>query len=114
MVTWTLYPPFSVVYQDISVDFVVLGVILVGISTTIGAINFIMTILRLRHPSIPFSHMPLFVWAFFSTAILIIVATPPLAAGLIMLELDRHLGTHFFVRQGDPILCYGLHLLTSF
>jgi len=104
MVTWTLYAPFSVVYQDIGVDFVGLGVLLLGISTTISAINFIMTILRLRHPSIPFSHMPLFVWAFFSTAILIIVVTPPLAAGLIMLELDRHLGTHFFVRQGDPIL----------
>jgi len=103
-VTWTMYAPFSVTINDISVDILLISLVLVGLSTTLSGLNFFMTIVRLRHPSISFSEMPLFVWAFLSTVILVIVATPPLATGLIMLLFDRHLGTSYFIKQGDPIL----------
>lgn len=103
---WTLYPPNSIIINDPGVDIVILAVVLVGISTVISAINFLMTILRLRHPSVEFklSTLPLFVWAFLATILLIIVALPPLTIGGIMLVLERHWGAQFFMGTGDSLL----------
>ncbi len=103
---WTLYPPNSIIIPDPGVDIVIMAVVLVGISTVISAINFLMTILRLRHPSVKFtlSSLPLFVWAFLATILLMIVALPPLAIGGIMLLLERHLHADFFMGTGDALL----------
>jgi len=103
-ITWTLYPPWSVMNKDLAVDVLLIGVLLNGISSVISAINFMMTVFRLRHPSIKISRLPLFVWAFVATIILLIVALPPFALGIVMLLFDRHWGTNFFVGQGDPLL----------
>lgn len=103
---WTLYAPNSVIINDPAVDIVILAVVLIGISSVLSAINFIMTIVRLRHPSVKFSlaSLPLFVWAFLATTLLLVVALPPLAAGGLMLLLERHWHTQFFTGTGDALL----------
>ncbi len=104
---WTLYAPLSSIYTPgLATDLVILAVELIGVSSILSAINFIMTIVRLRHPSIKFnfSSLPLFVWAFFSTAILLVVALPPLALGGLMLLFERHWSAQFFIGTGDPLL----------
>src|SRR5918999_4290895 len=75
-------------------------------STTAGAINFIVTIFKLRAPGMTLSRMPLFAWAVLVTSFLIVFALPSLTAANLLLELDRNLGTHFFnpLNGGDPIL----------
>jgi cytochrome c oxidase subunit 1 len=105
-VGWTGYTPLSVYDKGIGVDMWIIGLQLLGISSTTGAINFIVTILRHRVPGITFKNMSLFVWSVLATAGIILVATPVLAAGLFVLLLDRHGLTAFLSPAvgGDPIM----------
>ncbi len=73
-----------------------LGLIFLGISTTAGAINFIVTILKLRAPGMSLNRMPLFCWAMLATSFAIVFAMPALTAACLLLELERHFGFHFF------------------
>src|SRR5947199_7177367 len=78
----------------------------VGISSTAGAINFLVTILRHRAPGITFKNLSLFVWSILVTQGLVLLATPVLAGGLFILLLDRHGITAFLSPAvgGDPIM----------
>jgi len=95
-------------------DFWALGVLLLGVSSIAGAVNFVVTILRLRAPGMTLNRMPLFVWMTLVTAFLLLFAIPSLSAASILLLLDRHLGTHFYQAAygGDPLLWQ--HLFWSF
>jgi cytochrome c oxidase subunit 1/cytochrome c oxidase subunit I+III len=89
-----------------NIDFFTIGLILVTISTTAGAINFIVTITKMRAPGMSINRMPIFVWGELAMSLSIVFALPALTVGNVFLELQRRLGFHFFdVRPGgDPIL----------
>ena len=103
---WTFYAPLSTTYGPPSTDYFVFGVHLMGISSVLGAINIIVTILNLRAPGMTLMKMPLFVWTWLITAFLLIMAMPVLAAAVTMVLTDRHFGTSFFAAAGggDPVM----------
>jgi cytochrome c oxidase subunit 1/cytochrome c oxidase subunit I+III len=105
---WFNYVPFALTHYSpgLNIDFYGLGIIFVGISSTTGAINFIVTIFKMRAPGMSINRMPLFVWAVLSTAFAIVFALPSLTVANVLLELDRKAGFHFYdvAHGGDPIL----------
>ena len=102
---WTLYAPLST-QQGFGMDMAIFALHLMGISSIMGSINIITTVLNLRSPDMPMMKMPLFVWTWMITAALLILAMPVLAGGVTMLLTDRHFGTSFFnaAGGGDPVL----------
>jgi cytochrome c oxidase subunit I len=92
---WTNYVPLAL-QGGTGQDLWILGLLVVGTSSLLGAINFIVTILRLRAPGMSMTRVPIFTWATLSTSILVVLAVPSLTAALMMLFADRHLGTVFF------------------
>ena len=93
---WTIYAPLSEQVGGNGVDYLILSLHVLSISSLIGAINFVVTIHRLRAPGMTWMRVPLFVWSIEVYAALLIVVLPALSAGLTMLLLDRQAGTHFF------------------
>ncbi|HET8565625.1 MAG TPA: cytochrome c oxidase subunit I [Solirubrobacterales bacterium] len=92
------------------IDFYALSLLFVSISTTAGAINAIVTIFKLRAPGMSLNRMPLFCFAFLAVSFALIFALPALSTALILLELERLLGFHFFIPAagGAPILWQNL------
>ncbi len=92
------------------IDFYALGLIFTGISSTASAINFIVTIFKLRAPGMSINRMPLFCFAMLATSFALVFALPVLSVALIFLEADRQLGFHFYdvARGGDTILWQNL------
>jgi len=105
---WFNYVPISNVQYTpgLNIDYYTLGLAFLGISTTVGAFNFIVTILKLRAPGMTLARMPLYAWSLLATSISVVFALPSLTTANIMLELDRRAGFHFFdpARGGDVIL----------
>lgn len=105
---WTVYPPLSSLqsHSGGSVDLAIFSLHLAGISSMLGAINFITTILNMRNPGITLHKLPLFVWAIFVTAILLLLSLPVLAGAITMLLTDRNFNTSFYdpAGGGDPVL----------
>ncbi|WP_213452083.1 cytochrome c oxidase subunit I [Rhizomonospora bruguierae] len=79
-----------------NLDVYALGLLFLGVSTTIGAINFIVTALKMRAPGMSLNRVPLFVWAMVGTSFMVVFALPALNLANAMLFLDRRFGTHFF------------------
>ncbi len=96
---WTSYPPLSV-RAPFGQSLWLVAVIILGTSSILGSINFLVTILNMRTPGMTMHRVPLFVWAILTTSFIQLVATPALAAALLMVLADRHLGTHFFDPNG--------------
>src|SRR5438034_8756542 len=80
--------------------FWILGIVLLITSSLLGAINLIATIIRLRAKGLTWMRLPFFVWAQFVTAFLLLLAFPPLEAGIIMQLMDRVAATSFFMPAG--------------
>ncbi|HET7760374.1 MAG TPA: cytochrome c oxidase subunit I [Gaiellaceae bacterium] len=106
---WTGYAPLSEASYTPGngMDLWILSLHVLTLSSLAGAINFLVTIHRLRAPGMSWMRMPLFVWAMEVYSALLVVALPALSAGLTMLLLDRQAGTHFFIpQQGGSALLY--------
>ncbi len=103
---WTMYAPLSTTFAPKSTDFMIFAIHLLGISSIMGSINVIATILNMRTPGMKLMDMPIFVWTWLITAFLLIAVMPVLAGTVTMMLADRHLGTSFFEAAGggDPIL----------
>lgn len=105
---WTLYPPLSGIqsHSGPSVDLAIFALHLSGISSLLGAMNFITTILNMRSPGIRLHKLALFGWAVVVTAVLLLLSLPVLAGGITMVLTDRNFNTAFFevAGGGDPIL----------
>ena len=88
-------------------DFWVLGILLLGMATTFSSINFIVTIIQMRAPGMTFSRMPMFSWTMLVTSFIAVFAFPSLITAVVLLLLDRQLGTHFYnVTQGGDALLW--------
>ncbi len=105
---WFAYAPLSDRAYSITtgIDYYILGLLVNGAGTIVGAINIAVTIVLLRCPGLTIGRLPLFVWMSLVTSLLILGAYPSLTAGLVMLLADRQLGAHFFdaTAGGDPLL----------
>ena len=106
---WFSYAPLTEqLYSPThGMDFWIMGILMLGFATTIGSINFIVTIIQLRAPGMTLTRMPAFVWAQFVTAFLAVFSIPSLTTAVLLLLLDRQLGAHFFnVAQGGSALLW--------
>jgi cytochrome c oxidase subunit I+III len=105
---WFDYAPLALRQYDrgLNVDYYALALIFVGISSTIGALNLIVTTFRMRAPGMSMNRMPLFCFAQLAAALALVFALPALTADCIFLELQRKAGFHFFdvAHGGDPLL----------
>jgi cytochrome c oxidase subunit 1/cytochrome c oxidase subunit I+III len=105
---WFSYVPFALPQYNphLNIDFYSLGLIFLGFSTTAGAINFIVTILKMRAPGMSLNRMPIFIWGELAMALSVVLALPALTAATIFLELERKFGFPFFdvAKGGDPVL----------
>nr|WP_051036749.1 cytochrome c oxidase subunit I [Calothrix sp. PCC 6303] len=107
---WWSYPPASLQNPSgllLNGEFVwLLAVAVSGVSSIMGAVNFVTTIVKMRAPGMTFFRMPLFVWAVFSAQIIQLFGLPALTAGAVMLLFDLSVGTAFFNPEngGNPVL----------
>ncbi len=102
---WTEYPPISLQGPP-GTSLWCLAIFLVGISSTMTGLNFMVTIVKMRAPGMTFTRMPLFVWASLATALLNMVATAALSAATAALFLERTFNVPFYdpARGGSPVL----------
>jgi cytochrome c oxidase subunit 1 len=107
---WTSYAPLTAVTQYTGVDWGqnlwCISLIILGLSSLMGSINYITTIINMRAPGMTFFRLPLVIWSLFIVAILLLLALPVLTSALAMLLLDRMAGTSFFLPEGggEPLL----------
>ena len=104
-VGWTMYGPLTV-QMGMGMDLTIFAVHLLGMSSIMGSINILTTILNMRAPGMTLMRMPLFCWTWLITAYLLVATMPVLAGAVTMTLTDRHFGTSFFnaAGGGDPVL----------
>ena len=105
---WTAYPPLSAVAsagpgQALGMDLWLASIGLFAIGSLLSSVNTLVTIIRLRCDGMTWGRLPLTVWAWFTAALLSLLAFSVLLAALVLLFCDRHAGTSFFVPTGDLV-----------
>ena len=103
---WTFYAPLSTTYSNDNTALFVFAVHIMGISSIMGAINVVVTIVNLRAPGMTWMKLPLFVWTWLITAFLLIAVMPVLAGAVTMVLTDKYFATSFFdaAGGGDPVM----------
>ncbi len=105
---WFNYPPFTAREYDpgLNIDFYVLGLTLLTISTMVGSVNFIVTLFKTRAPGMSINRLPIIVWGTLTASIANVFALPALTVACVFLFFDRRYGTHFFdaTAGGHPLL----------
>ena len=113
---WFNYVPYAARAYNAgpNIDFYSLGMILLGLSTTVGAINFVVTFLRLRAPGMSINRVPILIWGTLTASAANIFAIPAVSLAFLLLWMDRNVGTHFFdVTAGGSALLWQ-HLFWMF
>ncbi len=109
---WLAYPPLSNIgySPDVGVDYYIWALQIAGVGTTLSGINLICTIIKLRAPGMTLMKMPVFTWTSLCTNVLIVASFPVLTAVLVLLGLDRYVGTNFFTNDfgGSPMMYVNL------
>ena len=102
---WTFYTPYSTT-TGTAVISMTFGVFIIGFSSILTGVNFIVTIHKMRAPGQTWGKLPLFLWSLYATAIIQVLATPVLAITMLLLILERTLGVGIFdpALGGDPVL----------
>ncbi len=94
---WTSYAPLTErAYSGTGTDLWLVAVLLIGTSSILGGVNFLVTIFKMRAPGMTMFRMPIMAWTVLVTSVLVVLATPVLASALIMLFIDRNYGGSFF------------------
>jgi cytochrome c oxidase subunit 1 len=104
---WFGYTPLTTIAysKNLNIDFWVLGLQILGVSSLAAGFNFITTIVNMRAPGMYFMRMPIFTWMSFIVQFLIVLAFPVITIALVFLQFDRFFGTNFYeiARGGDPL-----------
>jgi cytochrome c oxidase subunit 1 len=113
---WTGYTPLSGpdYTPQAGQDLWILGLHLVGVSSLLSSINFLVTIVNMRAPGMTWRRIPLFVWSMVAQSLLILLVVPVIAATLLLLLLDRETGTSFFLPDGGGSAVLYQHLFWFF
>jgi len=103
---WTFYTPLSTVYSNTWVLATGFGIFVTGFSSILTALNFIVTIHRMRAPGLGWFRLPLFLWSTYATSLIIVLGTPVLAVTLLLVVAERAFGIGIFnpALGGDPVL----------
>ncbi len=103
---WTFYTPFSSTYSNSYVSVMAIGLFVVGFSSILTGLNFIITIHRMRCPGLTWFRLPLFIWALYATSVVQLLGTPVIAVTLGLMVVERTLGVGIFDPRlgGDPVL----------
>jgi len=103
---WTFYTPYSSMYSNTQVTLVLVGIFISGFSSITTGINFVATIHKMRAPGMTWFRLPLFVWAMYSTSLLMILGTPVVAITLLLVVFERLFRLPIFSPElgGDPVL----------
>jgi cytochrome c oxidase subunit 1 len=102
---WTFYTPYSA-KSAAAVTTLSFGIFLIGMSSILTGLNFIVTIHKLRAPGMTWHRLPLFIWGMYATSIIQVVATPVVGVTFLLLAAERIFGVGFFdpSKGGDPVL----------
>jgi cytochrome c oxidase subunit 1 len=103
---WTFYTPLSSLYSNSQVTLAILGAFMAGMSSILTGVNFIATIHKMRAPGMTWFRLPLFVWAHYATALIMVLGTPVVAITLLLVLFERVFKIGIFSPElgGDPIL----------
>jgi len=103
---WTFYVPYSTMFSNSAVIPAAMGAFVVGFSSILTGLNFIVTIHKMRAPGMTWFRMPLFIWAHYATSLIMILGTPVVSITLLLLALERVFRVGIFdpALGGDPIL----------
>src|SRR4029078_7624617 len=105
---WFHYVPYSSLAYNpgINIDVYALGMVLLGLSTTVGSTNFVVTLIRTRAPGMSINRVPILVWGTLTASVGNLFAVPAVSLAFLMLWMDRRFGSHFFDVSGggQPLL----------
>lgn len=103
---WTFYTPYSSTYSNTYVMATALGVFVAGFSSIFTGLNIIVTTHKMRAPGLTWFRLPLFIWSMYAASIIMVLATPVVAAAIVLVGLERVLGIGIFdpAMGGDPLL----------
>jgi cytochrome c oxidase subunit 1 len=103
---WTFYTPFSSASSSTDIVPTAVGIFIMGFSSILTGLNFIVTIHRMRAPGMTWFRLPLFVWSMYATSLVQVLGTPVIAITIVLLFVERTFGFAIFdpTRGGDPVL----------